>query len=308
MRGQLDHFGATREPEADARDTPGDVPGLRPYLKWAGGKRRVVPFLKPHLCALPRPRRLVEPFVGSASVALALGTEFDSLWLNDRNPDLVDLHGRVASQPDALLREVEGLFTSANNAEARYYELRREFNGSRGTLRGAALFVYLNRHGYNGLCRYGPNGFNVPFGRYEGPSAPVDELRAAARLLAGARVTCLDFRQVLRGSAAGDVVYCDPPYVPLSRTASFTRYAEDDFTPDDQKDLAVEASAAAGRGAAVVVSNHDTPEVRDLYAGADFHALRVRRSISQKAETRGDVGEVIAVFRSASCHVPEPGL
>jgi len=240
--------------------------------------------------------RLVEPFAGSACVTLALGAGFDSLWLNDRNDDLANLHRRVAVETESLARELETLFVPDYNVADRYYAFRREFNADRGSLRGAALFVYLNRHGFNGLCRYSGAGFNVPFGRYDRPAAPIPEIREAAGLLARARITSLDFREVLGECRDGDVVYCDPPYVPLSKTASFTRYATADFAARDQEDLVREAAAAASRGARVVVSNHDTDETRRLYAGATLHAIRVRRSISQNAATRGDVGELIAVY------------
>lgn len=278
----------------------GETSSLLPYLKWAGGKRRVVPFLAPPLCLLARRRRLVEPFVGSACVTLALGHLFDALWINDVNADLMNLHERVARAPEALLRLLDDLFVPENNSAVRYYELRRAFNAMRGAtanaMRLAALFVYLNRHGYNGLCRYGPSGFNVPFGRYEGPRVPREQIRAAAPLLEGARITTQDFRDVLSACGPGDAVYCDPPYVPLSRTASFTRYASLDFTPRDQMDLARAAEAAAARGALVILSNHDTREVRQLYAKARIQSIRVRRHISQDAKARGDAGEIIAVY------------
>lgn len=231
-------------------------------------------------------------------MTLALGAAFDTHWLNDANADLVNLHTQVAGGANELVAELGTLFVPENNSGERFYALRGEFNEGPAPLRRAALFIYLNRHGYNGLCRYNRSGgFNVPFGKYDAPGMPAEELLAASALLRGATITQKDFREVLHDCGKGDVVYCDPPYVPLSKTASFTAYAAGGFGPHDQRELVDEARAAAKRGARVVLSNHDTPETRELYLGAELESIRVHRAISQRAETRGLVGELIAVYR-----------
>ena len=274
--------------------------GLRPYLKWAGGKRKLVSTLVPHFALDAGPRRLVEPFCGSGAVSLALHDRAARFWLNDTNADVIGLLERLRDDADGLLAATRALFVPENNLEARYYELRAEFNEAGEPLRRAALFLYLNRHGYNGLCRYNASGaFNVPFGRYaKAPGAPLEELEAARAFAAKTRLSSGDFRAVLAECGRGDTVYCDPPYVPLSKTASFTRYATTDFGPVDQRALVDAAIDAASRGAVVVISNHATEEARQLYAKASaLEFAEVRRNISCDGENRAVVRELIAVFR-----------
>lgn len=267
----------------------------KPFLKWPGGKRRVVPHLLPHL-RLPA-RRLVEPFCGSFAVSLAVAGQVQEFWLNDINPDLVNLLQQLQESPGALMAAARSYFAPENNRDAVYYRLRDRFNASRDPLERAALFLYLNRHGYNGLCRYNAAGaFNVPFGRYKAPYFPERELQEAGTVLGRARVTGIDFTRVLDQCGEGDVVYCDPPYVPLSATADFTAYAAGGFGPADQERLAAAASRAAARGALVVISNHDTPETRALYQDADQYYIDVRRNISCNGDNRGLAPELIAVY------------
>lgn len=290
-----------------------------PFLKWAGGKRRLVPFIAAALGlerfrttgeSLPAPastgertkrwRRLIEPFAGSAALGLALAHLFDELWLNDVNADVINVYAVLRDCPEGYLEEARALFAPETNNPETYYRLRDEFNRTRSPRRRAALFLYLNRHGYNGLCRYNNVGeFNVPFGRYKRPYFPEEELRAAAGVLAKTKLTSLDFEEVLGRAGPGDVVYCDPPYVPLSATASFTDYAAGGFGREEQVRLAAAAADAAARGAVVAISNHDTEWTRELYGHAELHFKDVQRSISANGQTRGHVRELLAVYRPA---------
>jgi DNA adenine methylase len=282
-------------------DSAPDEPVVRPFLKWAGGKTRVVPHIRRLLNGAPGDR-LVEPFVGSGAVFLNL-PRFPRLLLADANADLVGLYRHVADRVDDFVGEARRLFVPSNNERTAYFALRDEFNQSPAFgLRRAALFVYLNRHCFNGLCRYNAKGgFNVPFGRYATVGFPEEEIRRFHARLAAAdevRIEHADFRQVLREELRpGDVVYADPPYVPLSATASFTAYAEGGFGHEEQVALAQAAREAAERGVPVLLSNHDTPVVRDLYAGAEVESLPVRRSISRDGANRSDVAEVLAFMR-----------
>lgn len=270
---------------------------MKPFLKWAGGKRRVVPYLEPHLCGRP-PKRLVEPFMGSAAVCLALHEEMKGFVLNDANADLVNVFEHLRDEPETFIEATEACFTPDTNTEDRFYALRDRFNAAKpGSVDRAALFIYLNRHGYNGLCRYNASGgFNVPFGRYVRPKCPSEAMRAAAPVLSRSTLTQGDFEPVLDACGAGDAVYCDPPYVPLSRTANFAAYATGGFDADDQTRLVAAAKRAAQRGAVVVISNHDTPESRELYEGARLEYIDVQRNISRDGATRDTAREVIAVF------------
>ena len=248
--------------------------------------------------------RLVEPFVGSGAVFLNL-PRFRRLLLADANADLVALYRHVLTDPDGLLDEARALFTPSHNTREAYERLRGEFNAAAiGDPGRAARFIYLNRHGFNGLCRYNSSGgFNVPFGRYAGPTLPEIELRGMHRRLAEADVVDIlhaDFRVVFTEHLRdGDVVYADPPYVPLSATASFTSYSAEGFSETNQQELASAAYAASRRGIPVLLSNHDLPIVRALYDGASVTSFPVRRSISRDGATRGDVAEVLALYAPA---------
>lgn len=267
-------------------------PRWRPPLKWAGGKYRILDRIRRHL---PRGSRLVEPFVGSAVVAL--NTEYDSYWLNDINADLINFFKVVQAHGEEFIEYACTLFGSSCNRPEVYYRLRGEFNETDDPVRKAALLLYLNKHGYNGLIRYNASGgLNVPFGRYKSPYFPRSELRRLHELGQRAVFSCLRFDDVFEGLQDGDIVYCDPPYVPLSRTADFTAYAAGGFSIDDQRRLGRLSEQAARRGIRVVVSNHYTEETRRIYHKARKYRFPVRRLISCNGERRAEVEEVLAVY------------
>jgi DNA adenine methylase len=273
---------------------PGGVAFQRAFLKWAGGKSSILDRI---LAALPPGRRLVEPFAGSAVVFL--NAEYDEYLVADANPDLIGLYQALKEHGASFIDHAKGLFDPRNNTEDAYYLLRERFNVSVDRVERAALFVYLNRHGFNGLCRYNASGkFNVPFGRYRNPRFPADNMRAFAAKAARAELVCDDFRTVLAATGPGDVVYADPPYVPLNATASFTSYSSGGFGAEDQQALAQDAVALARRGVPVLISNHDTAWTRELYYGSRRSYFEVRRSISCKGDERNHVGEVLALFGS----------
>lgn len=265
----------------------------KPFLKWAGGKAKLVPLLAPHL---GDDGRLVEPFVGSGAVFM--GTDFDEYLLCDTNPDLIYLYKNLKNNTTDLISQVEDLFQQKHNSDGAYYALRDEFNElDSSDIRKSALFVYLNKHGFNGLCRYNSKGgFNVPFGRYASPTAPINAMRAFAAKSERAEFVCCDFSRTFDLLKPNDIVYCDPPYVPLSSTSSFTAYAKGAFNEVNQTELAQLCELAAKRGVKVIVSNHNTEFTQTLYTKAELHSVEVRRSISSKASTRGKVSELIAVF------------
>jgi len=265
----------------------------RAFLKWAGGKYSLVEHIQ---ARLPQANKLVEPFVGAGSVFL--NTQYKRYLLNDINPDLINLYNFLKLQPDALIHDARRFFTASHNDEKMYYALREEFNATNDEYYRAILFLYLNRHGYNGLCRYSLSGkFNVPFGRYKKPYFPESEMFVFAEKSQKATFTCLPFEKIFSRARRGNVIYCDPPYAPISKTAAFTSYASQSFGQESQEKLAELAmKAAKQRGIPVLVSNHDLPLTRSLYKGADFSMLSVKRSISQKGNNRKPVDEILAFF------------
>lgn len=271
----------------------------KPFLKWAGSKSRIVDTLREHL---PAGHRLIEPFLGSGAVFLSNQDRYARFVLNDLNPDLIGLFRHLSEDPERFVREAEALFQPAGNKKPTYHARRDQFNMlTPGDWDRALLFLYLIRHCFNGVCRYNQKGgFNQSFGRLKQAYFPAQEMRAFAQVASRAEFVCEDFEATMQRAGPGDVVYCDPPYFPLSETANFTEYTPSGFGTDDQERLAGAAREAVGRGAVVLISNHDVPAARKLYqrAGAGgIHDFAVRRSVSRNRNGRRPVRELLAVFR-----------
>lgn len=265
----------------------------RPPLKWAGGKYSVLGHV---LKALPPAGRFVEPFLGSAVVFL--NAEYPAYLLSDVNPDLVAFYRCLKRDGASFVEACRSLFEPSFNEPEAFYRLRDRFNASVDADERARLLLYLNRHAYNGLYRVNKSGrFNVPFGRYKRPLFPSDAMMAFHRKAQSADIVRCDFEDTMSRCTKGDMVYCDPAYVPLSPTASFTAYASGGFGMADQRRLARVARRLARHGVTVAISNHDNSITRDLYAGADIVSFEVRRTISQKIDKRGLAPELIAIFR-----------
>lgn len=265
----------------------------RAFLKWAGGKYSLIEPIKHQL---PSGKKLIEPFVGAGSVFL--NTDYDSYLLNDINQDLITLYQFVKRRPKTFIKDARRFFTPRHNQSDAYYALRQEFNLSTDPYYRSLLFLYMNRHGYNGLCRYNSKGiFNVPFGDYRKPYFPEAELEFFAQKAKRAKFICGSFEQVFRRARKGDVIYCDPPYAPLVQASNFTSYASGGFGLDDQGSLARHAlRAACKRDIPVLISNHDTVLTRALYQQATLSELSVARSISQKGDGRKPVKELLALY------------
>lgn len=264
----------------------------RAFLKWAGGKFKLVDDIKRHL---PKADLLIEPFVGAGSVFL--NTDYKQYQLNDINADLINLYQIVQRNSGQFIADASSTFCESSNQKTSYLSLRQQFNQSQDLYERAVLFLYLNRHGYNGLCRYNLSGkFNVPFGSYKKPYFPLAELWFFAEKAQRANFICSSYQDVMAQAPSGAVIYCDPPYVPLSKTASFTSYASAGFNLDDQAALANQAELLQQRGNTVVISNHDTTLTRKIYHQAKLHSIKVGRSISQNGAGRKKVAELFAVY------------
>jgi DNA adenine methylase len=268
------------------------------FLKWCGNKSRVLPHIIPHI---GYPKRYCEPFGGS--LAVALNTPAEQYILNDVNKDLVSIYQNLMNpNDDSFIQYCEELFTPENNTREAYLELRKHFNQATDTTERARLFIYLNRHCFNGLSRYNSKGgFNVPFGKYDKPSCPSKEMMNFRMYFLSkqlVRFTSLSFEDssLYEDLKTGDVVYMDPPYVPASDTANFTSYATDGFTSDQQVQLAQLAESLAAKGIRVIVSNHDVPVTRELYKSATIYPIQVTRTVAAKGTSRTKANELIAVF------------
>ena len=267
---------------------------MRTFLKWAGNKQRMVERIR---ALLRVGNRLIEPFVGSG--ALFLNTDCPAYLLADRNRDLIDLYTHLQAEGREFIDFCGALFVAENNTPDAFYGLRATFNETADSRLKSAIFLYLNRHGYNGLCRYNASGgFNVPFGRYKKPYFPQAEMEAFWGKSRHAHFCHADFATTMQAARPSDVIYCDPPYVPLSSTAHFTSYSAGGFDFDQQLALAAAAREAASRGVSVLISNHATPEIEEAYAGATFERFQVQRFISADGNNQGAVGELLALFLS----------
>lgn len=277
----------------DATPSPYTGGYQKSFLKWAGGKYKLLPRI---LAAVPDGKRLIEPFAGSAVVSL--NAPHLTRSASDSNNDLINLYQAVVTNYNQFVAECSMLFTSDHNTRAAFEELRHEFNESADAFRRSVIFVYLNRHCFNGLCRYNSKGrFNVPFGKYTNPQFPlreVSEFKRAARSIVFSNVS---FEEAMLGAKKGDVVYCDPPYVPLSLTSNFTSYTEGSFGPTEQHRLAELARELQSAGIPVVISNHDTDFTRELYKGSLIETFGVQRNISRDGANRGRAPELLALFK-----------
>ena len=269
--------------------------GVRSPLKWPGGKKRVLRQIR---SILPRKgkTRLVEPFVGGGSVFLNL--DFDKYLLCDTNKDLIFLFTAVKKASLKFERDARQYFTEKNNTPEQYYNLREEFNETNDPYHRALLFLYLNRHGYNGLCRYNKSGgYNVPFGQYKKPYFPEFEIKHLSHKLKKADLIVGDVEQAFDGLVKGDVVYCDPPYSPINRTSNFTAYSGAGFTDQDQARLVKCVIRAKEAGVPALISNHFTDFTKKLYDQADAkNIFSVQRSISQNGKERNKVEEILALY------------
>lgn len=272
-----------------------DTDLCRPFLKWAGNKFRIIDEIHKMLPA--EGNRLIEPFAGSAAVFL--NTNYERYLISDCNPDLINLYNTLKKEGTDFIKYCKRLFTDKNNTSEKYYYFREQFNRTTDIRRRSALFVYLNRHGYNGLCRYNAKGgFNVPFGRYKRPYFPQKEMEFFYKKSRLATFKIASFETVISNAKKGDVIYCDPPYVPLSESANFTSYSAGGFSKDQQIELVNKAKAAANKGLSVLISNHRTNFTDEIYRNAtkrDY--FTVRRYISCNGKKRHHAGEVLALFQ-----------
>jgi DNA adenine methylase len=268
--------------------------GAAPFLKWAGGKSKLLPRILP---LLPSPMKTYyEPFIGGGAVFFALAREkrFRRAVVADTNPHLVEVYRCVRDDVEGLIEALRPLAEQRHDPEA-FYRIRALDPASLSVVERAARFIYLNKTCFNGLYRVNRAGrFNVPFGRYKNPRVLDPEgLRAASRALEGTDVRRADFQDTLAEAGPGDGVYLDPPYVPLSLTSCFTSYTAVPFGAEEHLRLKDAYVACLHRRAVALLSNSDCPFTRKLYCDLETRVLPVTRPINRDAAGRGPVNEVL---------------
>ena len=239
----------------------------KPFLKWLGGKRRIMTQI---LQLLPPGRRLIEPFVGGASVFM--GTDYDDYLLADANADLINVYKHLQRDGEDFVALCESYFVQENNKKDFFKSLLYTYRHEDiDDARRAAIYIYLNRHGFRGKMVYTKKDklLSCAFFEYEKPYFPRDEMLEFHKKSQLAEFRIAGFEETIEQAVAGDVIYCDPPYSPLGNSKEeFVGYTADGFSADDHRRLASLAEQAADRGIHVLMSNHDTDFTRDLYSRA----------------------------------------
>ncbi|MHA2393225.1 MAG: DNA adenine methylase [Promethearchaeota archaeon] len=258
---------------------------MKPLLKWAGGKRSLTERITNLFSNIQKSKSYHEPFFGGGAVFFNLEPKKGSI--NDINSRLMNFYKIVKDHPCELIEQA----SNYKYEKTEYYKHRTRFNEKpENKIEDAALFLYLNRTGYNGLYRVNSKGdFNVPFGRYINPTIiHKDRIHAASKILQNIRFHNGDFTYVLDEIEKGDLCYLDPPYFPTSKTANFTTYSRGGFQLSDQKRLKNLCIELTNAGVQFVQSNSDTQFIRELYETTEFELinLKTKRLISCKVSTR----------------------
>ena len=267
----------------------------RPFLKWAGGKTKLLPQYQP--CLPQGWSRYHEPFLGGGALFFRLqsGEKPPAVArLTDVNPELINVYRCVRDRlgPVIALLELHQL----RHSKDYYYDLRAQHELP--PVERAARFIYLNKTCFNGLYRENRKGrFNVPMGRYKNPGiCNIEMLTAASEVLQRCEIEQEDFTNVLKhAKGKRDFVYLDPPYFPISATSNFTSYSRDAFGAEQHEQLRDVCLALAQRGVKVMLSNSNCEFVRELYTDSAFqlNEITAARSINSKAKNRGKITELL---------------
>ncbi|BAU04188.1 DNA methyltransferase [Fischerella major NIES-592] len=269
---------------------------VKPFLKWAGGKRQLVPLIVENY--LPKnynSQTYYEPFLGGGALLFTLQPK--KAVINDINTELINCYQVVKDSVDELIDDLK----CHKNNEDYYYAIRdwdrEESFQNRTPVQRASRIIFLNKTCYNGLFRVNSQGqFNVPFGKYKNPNIlDADVLKAVSKYLNHNQIQILnlDFQDALKDAKRGDFVYLDPPYDPVSDTASFTGYDVNGFNKDEQIRLKETFDNLDRKGCKVLLSNAYTNFIKDLYK--DYKQIKISaiRAINSNAEKRGKVDEIL---------------
>lgn len=270
----------------------------RPFLKWPGGKRQLLNKYAQYIPDKDNISRYFEPFVGGAAMFFHL--QPTRAILSDLNADLITTYRVVRDKWQDLIAAL----AKHTAREDHFYKVRawdrpdksgRVPLAEKSDVERAARLIYLNRTAFNGLVRYNRQGqFNAPFGHYTNPTICDPLLLAmAGRVLKNATLCVADFQEAVEDARDGDFIYFDPPYVPISRTSSFTGYTGKGFGEKEQRVLASTFADLDSRGCRVMLSNSNTPLVRALYQEFNVVEIQARRNINSNGDKRGEITELL---------------
>ena len=262
-----------------------------PIVKWVGGKRQIMFEL---IKNMPKSyNRYFEPFIGGGALFFELQPE--QAYISDMNEELINLYSVVRDNVYELIKDL-----SKHEVSKEYFlEIRNIDRTEQYTelsdVERASRFIYLNRTCFNGMYRVNSQGqFNVPFGHYKNPRI-IDEnnLLNCSELLKKTEIKCADFSEILTKVKKGDLVYFDPPYVPLNETSSFTSYTKDGFDINMQFKLRDVCDELDNKGVKFMLSNSDTKLVNELYVNYEIKKVFASRQINANADGRGKITEVL---------------
>lgn len=271
----------------------------KPFVKWAGGKRQLIPEL---LKYIPKNfNNYLEPFVGGGALFFELynlGILKDKkVYLFDINEELINAYKIIRNYPNQLIEQLKEL--KAKHNKEFYYQMReldrKENYKNLDNITKAARFIYLNKTCFNGLYRVNKKGFfNVPMGRYKNPKIVDEEnILAVSKALKNAIIKNCDYKEVLNYANENDLIYFDPPYYPLNETAYFTSYTQNDFLEKEQIELFETFKTLASKNCYVLESNSDTKFINNLYKEFKIEKVFAKRAINSKATKRGKITEVL---------------
>lgn len=271
----------------------------QPFLKWVGGKAQLLAQFDEFFPV--QIERYFEPFIGGGAVFFHLKHRFPDMraFLRDNNDELINTYVAVRDHQKELMRRLDEHLAEFRTDRDRYYYLVRSWHHLERSkvVERAARMIFLNKTCFNGLWRVNGRGeFNVPIGSHKNPALyDRANILAASYALADVHLATQDFRDTMNESRRGDFVYIDPPYFPLSPTASFTSYTKEDFGEAEQQELAALFAAASERGVRLMLSNSDTEFIRKLYRGFKIYTVKARRAINCDGSKRGEINEVVVL-------------
>lgn len=308
----------TADKPTDARSTryiPVADKMVKPFLKWAGGKTQLIKEIEKYYPFDTVIRKYAEPFVGGGAILFDILNKFniEEIYISDTNAELINAYKVIRDNIDALivlLQTYQTEYIPLNNLERKnYYMDKRErfnslkVNGNEGTdIEKAALMIFLNKTCFNGLYRVNKKGlFNVPMGSYKNPMICDEEnLRAVSAKLQQVIIVCGDYRESREFIDKNTFVYLDPPYRPITDTASFTAYTENLFNDDEQIELAKFVDEMHKKGAKIVVSNSDPKNSNteddffdNIYKTHNIKRVEASRMINCNSEARGKITELL---------------
>lgn len=265
------------------------------FVKWAGGKNQLLEQFKNLY-----PKKIqgyFEPFLGGGAVFFYIKKNHSpkSIHLSDTNSQLINCYDVVRNNPDALTELLKS--HKSKHSKEYYYTIRKQDPNQLSPIEAAARFIYLNKTCFNGLYRVNSEGkFNVPIGKYKNPSILNEKtIREASELLQGVKMTSEPFEKIVSKASKGDFIYLDPPYLPLSKTSSFTGYTKDSFSEKDQKRLAEVFKVLDKKGCLLMLSNSDHPLIRSLYSGYRIETVKAGRAICCDPAKRGKITELVVL-------------